>query len=43
LADIVLQGEMDSPAFGGLANYLAYLDMVSLDLWRLIRGNKSVE
>ena len=43
LADIVLQGEMDTSAFGGLANYLAYLDMISLDLWRLIRGNKSVE
>jgi hypothetical protein len=34
---------METSAFGGLANYLTYLDMISLDLWRLMRGNKSVE
>lgn len=41
LNEIVLQDELEATAFGGLANYLAYLDIISVDLWRILRGKRN--
>lgn len=41
LSSIVLQDELETSVFGGLANYLTYLDIISVDLWRIIRGKRN--
>jgi hypothetical protein len=41
LSDIVLQDELETSVFGGLTNYLAYLNIISVDLWRILRKKKS--
>jgi hypothetical protein len=41
LSTIVLQDELETSAFGGLPNYLTYLDIISVDLWRIIRGKRN--
>jgi hypothetical protein len=41
LAEVVLQDGLDTAAFMGYAGYLAYLNIISVDLWRLIRNKKS--
>ncbi len=40
-SEIVLQDQLETSAFGGLTNYLTYLNIISADLWRILRRKKS--
>lgn len=41
VGDVVLQDGLENNVFGGYAGYLAYLNIIGVDLWRLIRNKKS--
>lgn len=43
LAEAVLQEGLTGTAFGGFAGYLTYLNIISVDLWRILRNKKSEE
>ena len=41
ICEIALQNNVDVSSFKGFYNYLTYLNIISADLWKIIRGKKT--